>query len=94
MSSSPLYETSAQRYTEVGHLQLLAPGCSRVLDCRPQISGNAADVVDRRVTVTKESASGLYIRTGRCSRQPSACRPQTRDLGNLGDSVGVCQDWL
>ena len=31
---------------------------------------------------------GLTFRDG-CP----AYRPQTRDLGNLGDSVGVCQDW-
>jgi hypothetical protein len=30
---------------------------------------------------------GWTFRDGR-----PACRPQTRDLGNLGDSVGVCQN--
>jgi hypothetical protein len=37
---------------------------ARVLECRPQIAGNAAEVADLRVTVTKESASGLFMRAG------------------------------
>jgi len=64
-----------------GHFLLIRP--IRVLE--GQSSTNLAET--RQETVTKESASGLYIGAGEALRSFGArC-----DLGNLGGLDGVCQ---